>query len=679
MAGGIDGVKARLEAAGPLEEGLAVEKAIESLVSGADCQVYHTTAATAGRLVAAYVAEVGGPSLVLCSTSEKASTISDTLAGFGAKEVRAITSEESAVSLTDLKSSSQAVVVAPAAMCASVAKKAADQISVQRIIIDNIEEIVGAGNLTELEAILNAVRENNGEAQVVVIAAEPSLHVSALSRRFLNTPVTVTLKAEAQRDAEHVYFEVGNTLLAKPQAMCDLLEAETDARVLVFCNSPADADFADVIIKKRGVQSMKLIGYVPQLKLSKALHQLQKGEVGVVVLTDVAARGVPLEEFDVVVNYSVPTDPEIYFHRYSTSLESRTRKIVSLVSPLDISNFHYVKKLGQLEFVKGSLPSPEEIMGLKLQGLRRQALERDAAEDASMSQLVLSILKDEAADKIITLLLHNTLSVMPALKASMTSTRDSAGDDRGGELDGGYEDEDGGQQPRRNDGRRGDRGDRGGRDRGGRDRDRQGNGRGPGRGRRDDDFVASGDGQRDEDFGQFADSEGGEQPRQRDRRNSRGDRGERGDRGDRGDRRSRQGPVDREVRIYVGQGATQGLTVDRLVSAVVENGVTSDAVKRPQIRKNYSFIDVPEKVADEVVEKLAETEFEGGKFFVRKAVTLSLPRPPQERSSDDDRPEFSHDSEFDSGADSDMGSDVDMSGNGDSESDQGPTLLAVDD
>jgi ATP-dependent RNA helicase DeaD len=674
MAGGIDGVKARLDAAGPLEEGLAVDKAIETLASGADCQVYHPTTATAGRLVAAYVADAGGPALVICSSAEKASATADVLSGFGCKDAKAVTSEEGASAVAELGSSSS-VVVAPAGVCVTAAKKAAGKISVKRIVVDNLEEIIGAGNLTELEATLNAVRENSAEAQIILIAAEPSLHVSALSRRFLNSPTTVTLKAEAQRDAEHVYFEVGNTLLAKPQAMCDLLEAENDARVLVFCNSPADADFADVIIKKRGVQSMKLIGYVPQLKLSKALHQLQKGEVGVVVLTDVAARGVPLEEFDVVINYSVPTDPEIYFHRYSTSLESRTRKIISLVSPLDISNFHYVKKLGKLDFVKGTLPSPEEIMSLKLQGLRRQALERDGSEDAVMAELVTSILKDDEAKKIVTLLLHNTLSVIPALKASVAPARDTA-DERGSDRDGGYEDEDGGQQPRRNDGRRG--GDRGGRDRdrGGRDRDRYGNGRSQGRGRRDDDYGMAPEGQ-DEEFGQFADSEGDEQPRQRERRNSRGDRGDRGERGDRGDRRSRQSPVDREVRIYVGQGATQGLTVDRLVSAVVDNGVTSDSVKRPQVRKNYSFIDVPEKVADELVEKMSETDFEGGKFFVRKAVTLSLPRPPQSRSNDDDRSDTSGD--FEGGSEGDIGGDVDMSGNVDSQSDDGPTLLAVDD
>jgi superfamily II DNA/RNA helicase len=52
---------------------------------------------------------------------------------------------------------------------------------------------------------------------------------------------------------EHIYFEVGTSLLAKPQALCDLVEYESGHSVIIFCNSPSDADFADVILKKRGV------------------------------------------------------------------------------------------------------------------------------------------------------------------------------------------------------------------------------------------------------------------------------------------------------------------------------------------------------------------------------------------------------------------------------------------
>jgi hypothetical protein len=499
---------------------------------------------------------------------------------------------------------------------------------------------------------------------------------------------------------EHIYYEVGTSLLAKPQALCDLVEFEAGHTCVVFCNSPSDADFADVILKKRGVASLKLIGYVPQIKLSKAIQQLQKKEITALVLTDVAARGVPLEEFDVVINYSVPTDPEVYFQRFIAEGETKTKKVLSLVAAMDIANFHFLKKLGKVEFSQAEPPTPEALFASKFTQLREQAIERAAAGEASMSELVEKVLGDDKSREIVALLLNNTLSVIPALKAASAPSREE-----GAEFDEDEIEDDVGQPDfdRRDGGRRGGRDRRdsrgGGRDR---DRDRDRGGRGErgergGRGRyRDDSFNEDEDRQpaylADED-------EGGE-------RGERGDRGDRGGRrgGRRGDRRerdyeSRDGRdggrrgrhhreprkpmmVDKEARLYVGAGAKQGLSEEALKEQVANAcGLAANDVHRVSVRGAYSFVDVAENVADQVVEKLGESDLpgKGGKYFVKRAVTLAIPREPtaeelaamqsQDRSSD--RYESG-----DAGYEDDRGSDA---RGGHDQADDGPTLLAVDD
>ena len=231
------------------------------------------------------------------------------------------------------------------------------------------------------------------------------------------------------QNMEHIYFEVGTSLLAKPQALSDLIELEAGHSVLVFCNSPSDADFADVILRKRGVASVKLIGYVPQIKLSKAIQQVQKGEITALVLTDVAARGVSLGEFDVVLNYSVPTDPEIYFHRYASEVTPetvcKTKKVLSLVAAADLSNFHFLNKLGKVEFIKEELPTPEKIFVNKFVKLREQAMEKaQIASDPGLNELVNKITSDANVREIVALLLHNTLTVIPALNAAIQPARE---------------------------------------------------------------------------------------------------------------------------------------------------------------------------------------------------------------------------------------------------------------
>lgn len=507
---------------------------------------------------------------------------------------------------------------------------------------------------------------------------------------------------------EHIYYEVGTSLLAKPQALCDLVEFEAGHSCVVFCNSPSDADFADVILKKRGIASLKLIGYVPQIKLSKAIQQLQKKEITVLVLTDVAARGVPLEEFQVVINYSIPADPEVYFQRFIAEGETKTTRVLSLVSAMDITNFHFLKKLGKAEFVQAEPPTAEQIFAGKFTQLRDQAVERAEAGEPALTELVDKVLADAKSREIVSFLLNNTLTVIPALRAAAAPAREERS-----ELDE-EEFEDDSSQPdfdklERGGGRRGGRDRResrgGGRDRGDRDRGGRGErggdrgGRG-GRGRYQDEFSEDDD--RQPSFLSEDEGNGGGRRGRGGRDRDRGGRGERGERslqdGREGGRRQRQPRkpmvVDKEARLYVGAGSNQGLSEQALKDQVATScGVGAEEIHRISVRGAYSFVDVPEKVADQVVEKLSEAQApgsKGDKYFVKRAVTLSIPREPtaeelaamqsenEERYGSDDEGSESYEDRRGNG-NRRRGDRHERNEDTGSEDAEGPTLLAVDD
>ena len=467
---------------------------------------------------------------------------------------------------------------------------------------------------------------------------------------------------------QHSYYEVGTSLLAKPQALCDLVELEAGHSVLVFCNSPSDADFADVILKKRGISSVKLIGYVPQIKLSKAIQQVQKKEVTALVLTDVAARGVPLNEFDVVINYSIPADPEVYFTRYVVEGETKTSKVLSLVAAVDITNFHFLNKLGKVELVKGELPTPEQVFLGKFTQLRDQAVEKGLLSDAGIAQLVDKVVSDGNARDIVALLLHNTLTVLPSLKAA------PAAQDEREEFEDESEDFEAADDDRQDFGRR----DRRGRDRRGGNRRDRGEGRGNrddrgGRGRSQAQFDENDELIDDDSQARFlGGGDHGDQPRRgrgrdRDRGRGRGGDGEGGERQPRQPRQPRpQVVVDKEARLYVGAGSNHGISKEALLQKVVDTcGVNATDIHRVAVRGAYTFVDVPEAIADQVVDGLSGAQAEEGKgYFVKRAVTLSIPREGA-APAESDAPE------------SDGGGDFEGPVS-ESESHDGPTLLAVD-
>jgi ATP-dependent RNA helicase DeaD len=455
---------------------------------------------------------------------------------------------------------------------------------------------------------------------------------------------------------EHIYYEVGTSLLAKPQALCDLVEYEAGSTCVVFCNSPSDADFADVILKKRGISSLKLIGYVPQIKLSKAVQQLESGEITALVLTDVAARGIPLEQFDVVINYSIPTDPEVYFHRFVAEGETKTKRIVSLVAAMDVTNFHYLKKLEKVEFVQSEPPTAEQLHASKFNQLRDQAVTRLEAGESDYAELIETLLADEKSKEIIALLLDNTMSVIPALKAAATPAREERD-----EYEDDFEDDD--VQPDF------DRRDRRGRD------NRRGRGNNGNRGdRRSRSRNDSYDDYDDDDGGQAAflgtdEDEGRGGRRQR--------RSKTNDRNGEGRRRQREPRkpvvIDKEARLYVGLGSNEGVTAEDLSKQVTEAcGLEEGAVHKVSIRGAYSYVDVAEDIADSVVEKLGEASVAGKdeKFFVKRAITLSIPRDPtpEELAAMTPSAEDSQDDSVTEGRD-------EVTDHGEED---GPTLLAVD-
>lgn len=458
------------------------------------------------------------------------------------------------------------------------------------------------------------------------------------------TPQGEQSEATAASSAEkvhvnHVYYEIANDLLSKPTALCDILESEGVPSTVVFCNSPSDTDLVEVMLKKRGISAKKLVGHLPPAKVVDAVKQAQRGELAVLVVTDIAARSIEVEDLDLIVNYSVPSDPEIYIHRMGRSGNAGKRHTVfSFVSPLDIGNFHYIKKFVETPFKQADLPTKESMAGIKLKNLSLVAERQALHNDAGLLDLVKQVLGSSTKESLIAMLLHNTLTVIPGLRASAEREQaDHGSDEDRGDRGGGDRADRGGDREERwgrdGGGRGRDRGDRGGR-RGGRDRDRgdRGDRVGDRGGDRDNRGNRGGRDQFEEnDFaGQEGVSNDGFEDQGADDRGGRfEDRDDRPSRSRRQDReREPYVPPQRDVRIYIGSGARHGLSEQKFRGLMTQNcGGMDDKIKRFAQRDCYSFVDIAEEAADEVVSKLDNSDLgDGSKLMLRKAISINVPR-----------------------------------------------------
>ena len=409
----------------------------------------------------------------------------------------------------------------------------------------------------------------------------------------------------------HIYYEVGSELLSKPHALCDIVEAQKGASTVVFCNTPSDADLVEAMLRKRGANVRKLIGNAPPMKIHETKMALQNGQLAVLVLTDISARGIELENLSLVVNYALPDDPEVYLHRTAVHLAPSAefiasgkpvpaKSVASLIAPLDIGNFHYLKKISGIHFSKSELPSAETILAGRIEAIFAQAAAKAVLNDTRYKAAVEILKKSSNLDETLAFLLFNTLEALPNAQAS--SNRSESRGERSDDA------------PRReyNDRRGGDRRD-----------DRRDDRRGGRNRRRDDEFSENGNGNysAQDENSQEGNSQSGDQ------QYTEGERPRR-ERRDRDDRRDSPPPI-RDHRIYIGHGRKHGITETELKDLVRTTAqLTEEQVKRVLVRDLYSFVDVPDEISDAVTTALeAGALKDGSKVFARKATIITTPSP----------------------------------------------------
>ncbi len=255
--------------------------------------------------------------------------------------------------LAGLRRGADVVVGTPGRVIDHINKGTLDLGGLGTLVLDEADEMLRMGFIDDVEQVLSKTPEN---CQIALFSATMPQPIRRIAQRYLKDAEEVTIKAKTSTAASirQRYWLVSG--LHKLDALTRILEVEPFEGMIVFARTRVATEELANRLNARGFSAAALNGDVPQNLREQLVEKLRKGEVDILVATDVAASGLDVERVSHVVNYDIPYDTEAYVHRIgSTGRAGRAGEAILFVAP---------RERGMLRAIERATRQPIEAMGV---------------------------------------------------------------------------------------------------------------------------------------------------------------------------------------------------------------------------------------------------------------------------------------------------------------------------
>ena len=473
------------------------------------------------------------------------------------------------IQLRRLKKGVDVIVGTPGRVMDLLKRKIFSLSKVSFVVLDEADEMLNMGFIEDIEEILSGA---NADRRTLLFSATMPERIANLAKKYMKNREIVKAKNAGQTISatDQIYFEVREA--DKLEALCRIIDTTNEFYGIVFCRTKNDVDYITSKLHDRDYDSEGLHGDISQAQREKILNKFKKKKTNVLVATDVAARGLDIDDLTHVINFALPQDPEAYLHRIGrTGRAGKEGTAITFVSPEEYRKLMFIKNITKTEIRKGRIPQVHEVINFKKDKI---ALEIKNLITKGVASNYVTLAKDllennspeEITSALIQYAFQNSLE-----EGSYANVQDFFDSKRkSGSFDS------------RDKGSRGRQDSRGGRGREERPRD----------GRRREE--SRGGERRGREEGSFR-SEGR-------------DRGEGRERGGKG-----------QERLFIAVGKKDGLSPKKLVDMLMQKtNIESRRIDAVQVMDSYSFFSVSPRDAEVVLEKL-NSKKKGDRTVVERA------------------------------------------------------------
>ena len=298
--------------------------------------------------------------------------------------------------LRELKNGVDVVVATPGRALDHVQRGTLNLDSVATVVLDEADEMLDMGFADDLEGILSAAPQPR---QTVLFSATMPSRISKIARTYLSNPVRVEIEREQVAAGESPKVRQSAYIVPrshKPAALGRILDVESPTAAIVFCRTRAEVEFLAESLNGRGYRAEALHGGMDQKQRDRVMSRLRSEKADLIVATDVAARGLDVEQLTHVVNYDVPSAPESYVHRIGrVGRGGREGVAITLAEPREHRQLKTIERVTKNKIAVQKVPTVADLHARRLEATRAALEDILIAGDLGHVGVVVESLTDE--------------------------------------------------------------------------------------------------------------------------------------------------------------------------------------------------------------------------------------------------------------------------------------------
>ena len=310
--------------------------------------------------------------IVLCPTRELAIQVADEIRNLakylhGIKVLPIYGGQDIVKQIRSLKSGTQLIIGTPGRVMDHMRRKTLKMEDVHTVVLDEADEMLNMGFREDIETILSGVPE---ERQTVLFSATMPKPILEITKKFQKDAevIKVPKNAVPVPNIEQFYYDVKPK--NKEEVLSRLLDLYSPRLSVVFCNTKKQVDLLVNALIGRGYFAAGLHGDMKQAQRDRVMQSFRKGRTDILVATDVAARGIDVDDIEAVFNYDLPQDDEYYVHRIGrTGRAGREGRAFTFASGRELYKLKEIQRYCKTKIYAQKVPSLNDVANTKMENI----------------------------------------------------------------------------------------------------------------------------------------------------------------------------------------------------------------------------------------------------------------------------------------------------------------------